>query len=216
MFVRFRSSAAIRSTLSMRLRRLLVLGFATCAIGSAMAAPTPAVTLQTPDAFAGIADRDARSKALFTEAGKVIQSPRCVNCHPAGDRPLQGDDGHLHLPAVVRGADGHGAIGLQCNTCHQAENFAASGVPGNPKWALAPIAMAWQGKSLGDICTQIKDPTRNGGRDLKKIETHMATDDLVGWAWNPGADRTPAPGTQAAFGMLITAWIQTGAKCPVD
>ena len=26
--------------------------------------------------------RAARSVALFTEMGKVIQSPRCLNCHP--------------------------------------------------------------------------------------------------------------------------------------
>jgi hypothetical protein len=213
MFFNTQSSDPIRRTA----HGILVAVLMSLAAVSSAAEPAAApLLLQSPSAFADITDREVRSKALFTEAGKVIQSPRCVNCHPAGDRPLQGDDGHLHLPAVVRGEDGHGAVGLKCNTCHQAENFAASGVPGNPKWHLAPLTMAWQGKSLGDICTQIKDPKRNGGRDLKKIEDHMAHDDLVGWAWNPGSDRTPAPGTQAQFGELITAWIQTGAKCPVD
>ena len=33
----------------------------------------------------------ARSIALFRKAGKVFQSPRCLNCHPAGDRPTQTD-----------------------------------------------------------------------------------------------------------------------------
>ena len=52
------------------------------------------------DAFDTITDQAARSVALFEEAGKVIQHPRCVNCHPAGDRPLQGDDSHPHVPWV--------------------------------------------------------------------------------------------------------------------
>ncbi|PYM55919.1 MAG: Isoquinoline 1-oxidoreductase subunit, partial [Candidatus Rokuibacteriota bacterium] len=37
---------------------------------------------------------------------------------------------------------------------------------------------------------------------------------LVGWAWNPGADREPAPGTQAMFGALVKAWAASGAVCP--
>ena len=40
-------------------------------------------------------------------------------------------------------------------------------------------------------------------------------DTLVGWAWTPGADREPAPGTQVAFGALIKAWADSGAACPV-
>jgi hypothetical protein len=43
---------------------------------------------------------------------------------------------------------------------------------------------------------------------------HMAEDSLVGWGWHPGAGRTPAPGTQAEFGALIKAWVDTGAACP--
>jgi len=74
--------------------------------------------------------------------------------------------------------------------------------------------MSWQGKTLGEICRQIKDRARNGGRSLADIRTHMATDRLVGWAWRPGEGRKPAPGTQAEFGTLIEAWISTGAHCP--
>jgi hypothetical protein len=75
--------------------------------------------------------------------------------------------------------------------------------------------MAWQGKSLGDICRQIKDPARNHGKTLAEIHTHMAEDTLVGWGWAPGEGRAPVPGTQARFGELIKAWIDTGAVCPV-
>ena len=42
----------------------------------------------------------------------------------------------------------------------------------------------------------------------------MAEDSLVGWGWQPGAGREPAPGDQATFGELIAAWIDTGAHCP--
>ncbi len=178
------------------------------------AAAIAAEPLKTADSFNTIADSKARSVALFTEAGKVIQHPRCLNCHPKGDSPTQGEDLHPHSPLVVRGPDGHGAIGMQCTTCHQPTNFEASGVPGNVAWHLAPKEMAWQGRSLGQICEQIKDKKRNGGKSLAQIADHMANDGLVGWGWMPGGKREPAPGTQEQFGALIQAWIDTGAVCP--
>ncbi|MET0340828.1 MAG: Isoquinoline 1-oxidoreductase subunit [Polyangiales bacterium] len=181
----------------------------------AAAAPPGKNALRAPASFASIADPVARSRALFVEAGKVLQHPRCVNCHPVGDQPLQGD-GEPHLPGVVRGDDGFGAVGLRCNTCHQAENYAPSGVPGHPKWHVAPREMAWEGKSLAEICAQIKDPARNGGMDLAHLHEHVAHDTLVGWGWNPGDDREPAPGTQAKLGELFKAWIDTGAHCPAS
>ena len=165
--------------------------------------------------FASIADRQARSIALFEEAGKVFMSPRCQNCHPATARPTQTDQMRPHLPLVVRGRTGTGPSGGQhCAACHQSDNFAPSGVPGNPKGSLAPASMAWQGKSLGDICNQIKDRERNGGRTLPALIEHVSEDDLVGWAWHPGEGRTPAPGTQKQFGDLVNAWVLTGAICP--
>jgi hypothetical protein len=115
---------------------------------------------------------------------------------------------------VRRGPDGHGVAGLRCPACHQAANYDAVGMPGHAKWHLAPASMAWQGRSVAEICAQIKDPTRNGGHGLAEIVEHMARDSLVGWAWSPGADRTPAPGSQEAFGALVQAWLETGAACP--
>jgi hypothetical protein len=176
--------------------------------------PEAADTLKPVTDFAVIADDKERAVALFDEAGKVIQHPRCVNCHPAGDRPQQGDDGHPHQPLVVRGIAGFGAVGMHCGTCHGPENFDPGRVPGHPTWHLAPIEMAWVGRSLGEICQQIKDPKRNGGKTLDEIVHHMAEDSLVGWGWHPGAGRTPAPGTQQEFGALIKAWVEAGADCP--
>lgn len=174
----------------------------------------PADDLRSVASFNTIADADARSVAIFMEAGRVIQSPRCMNCHPRSDAPTQTDALTAHLPVVERGADGGGAPGLRCSTCHGAENFEASGVPGNPAWRLAPIEMAWHGKSLGEICRQIQDP-RRGGLEAQQLLHHMAEDGLVGWAWNPGDDRAPPPGSQAEFGALIEAWLATGGRCPV-
>jgi len=173
-------------------------------------------TLKPVSSFSGIADERERAVALFNEAGKVIQHPRCMNCHPAGDRPTQGEDRHPHQPLVVRGPDNFGAIGMRCTTCHGPANFDPGGVPGNPAWHLAPIEMAWQGKTLAQICTQIKDTERNGGMSLEDLVHHMGEDELVGWGWNPGAGRQPAPGTQKDFGALIEAWVEAGAACPAS
>ena len=156
--------------------------------------------LATPESFAAIGDTAARSAALFTELGKVLTHPRCVNCHPAGDRPRQGDEGRLHQPPVERGADGHGLAAMRCPICHQQANFEPGRMPGHPEWHLAPREMAWEGKTLAEICAQIKDPARNGGRSLEDLVHHIGNDTLVGWAWAPGYGRQPAPGTQKRGG----------------
>ena len=184
-----------------------------------MSAAPPATSLKKPSDFSAIADSQARSAALFLEAGKVIESPRCMNCHPVGRSPTQGNDLHLHVPFIDAGEQGHGGRGLFCTTCHQTKNVNTQGaapasIPGHPHWGLAPPTMSWQGKSLAEVCQQIKDPARNGGRTLAQIQEHMARDSLVGWAWRPGEGREPAPATQAQFGALISAWIKTGAFCP--
>ena len=67
--------------------------------------------LRGPDAFSSLSDPSERARALFVEAGRVLQHPRCLNCHPAGERPTQGDDRHPHSPLVVRGSDDKGAVG---------------------------------------------------------------------------------------------------------
>ena len=178
-------------------------------------------SLKEASSFDSIGDKTERSLALFTEAGKVIQHPRCLNCHPAGNTPLQGMTMHPHQPPVSRGEGDIGMPGMMCGTCHTAENVKVIGqaenlksIPGHPEWHVAPIEMAWVGKSLGEICTQIKDPERNGGKTLDQIVEHMAEDSLVGWGWAPGEGREPVPGTQAVFGELIKRWVADGAACP--
>jgi hypothetical protein len=169
--------------------------------------------LRPPASFESIADQNARSRALFSEIAKVLNSPRCINCHPSGDRPTQGNDLHPHQPPVWR------AAGV-CQTCHTDRNYTLmerasyKSIPGHPRWDVAPIEMAWQGKTVSEICQQLKDPQRNGGRSLELLHEHLAEDDLVGWGWQPGEGRDPAPGSQQQLGELVRYWIDTGAACP--
>jgi hypothetical protein len=198
----------------------LVVGAAACGRGAPAEGPpvvlreVAAHELRAVADFDGIRDRAAQSRALFVEASRVLMHPRCVNCHPDGDVPHQGMNLALHDPPVVRGPGGHGVVGMECGGCHQDRNLALARVPGAPKWHLAPLEMAWVGKSAAAICAQMKDPARNGGKTLEQLVEHNAHDELVAWGWAPGADREPAPGTQEGFGALVAAWVETGAECP--
>jgi hypothetical protein len=166
--------------------------------------------------FDEIPDQRARSAALFLEASRVFFHPRCINCHPAGDSPAQITPDRPHDPPVTRGADDRGVVGMRCTTCHQDHNLELSRVPGAPDWHLAPKTMAWVNRTPHQICEQMKDPKRNGGRTLAQIVEHNAHDDLVGWGWHPGHGRESAPGTQEELGALVAAWVKTGAHCPKE
>jgi cytochrome c5 len=184
---------------------LLIFAFATL----------PAMTTP-PDSAPAKPDADA-SKQAFLQIHKVFTSPRCQNCHPAGDAPLQGDDSHVHIQNAKRGRDGHGVYGMRCDTCHQTANLAGEHMPpGNPKWSL-PLPdhkMVFVGRSPGELCRQIKDPKQNGGRTLAQLLGHVANDILVGWGWNPGDGRTLPPLTRPETVAAIKVWIEGGAACP--
>src|SRR3989440_8404805 len=154
------------------------------------------------------------SRAAFLQIYRVLTSPRCQNCHPAGDSPLQGDDSHVHLQNVKRGKDGHGVYGMRCDTCHQTTNLPGEHMPpGNPKWSLPTPEhkMVIVGRSPAELCRQLKDPKQTGGRSLEQLLEHVSTDDLVGWAWNPGTGRTPPPLARAATSAKMKIWIEGGA-----
>jgi hypothetical protein len=47
-------------------------------------------------AYAQTGGNPAAAARAFLEASQVFFHPRCVNCHPAGDAPLQGDNMRPH------------------------------------------------------------------------------------------------------------------------
>ena len=77
---------------------------------------------------------------------------------------------------VWRAETGH--FEANCSGCHTSTNTtlrdAASykSIPGHPRWGFAPLSMAWQNKSVGEICRQLKDVKLNGGRSRRLAGTH--------------------------------------------
>ena len=161
----------------------------------------------------------AASRVAFLQVYRVLTSPRCQNCHPAGDAPLQGDDSHLHVQNVKRGTDGHGLYGMRCDTCHQSANLPGEHMPpGNPKWGLPPAEhkMVFQGRTPAQLCAQIQDLNQNGGRSLAALLDHIANDPLVGWGWNPGDGRSLPPLSRPETVAQLKIWIEGGAACPAN
>jgi hypothetical protein len=127
---------------------------------------------------------DVGARAAFLDVYKVLMHPRCMNCHPSGEVPLQGDDSHPHLQNVKRGEDGKGKYALKCANCHQDANLAGANMPpGNPTWQLPrkDMPLVFQGKSPRELADQLKDPKQNGGRTLEQLVEHVTHDKLVLW-----------------------------------
>src|SRR5215510_12165530 len=125
---------------------VIVLGATVCSAAWHLMRADPAqaqnkATLAAVSSFDNITDARRRSLALFNEAGKVILHPRCLNCHPADDTPRQGEDIRVHAQPVQRGPNGSGIPPMRCSTCHGKANFDAAGIPGHPRWRLAPVEM---------------------------------------------------------------------------
>ncbi len=160
----------------------------------------------------------AASRAAFLAAYKVLMHPRCMNCHPAGDRPLQGDDSHVHAQNVQRGPDGKGKFALKCANCHQEANLPGEHLPpGHPNWHLPPAAtpMVFQGLTPRELAHNLKDPAKNGGKTLQEILRHATEDSLVFSAgWNPGEGRTKPPLSHDEFAAKMRTWIEKGAVEP--
>jgi mono/diheme cytochrome c family protein len=152
----------------------------------------------------------------FKQVYRVLMSPRCMNCHPSGDIPLQGDDSHLHTMSPKRGIDGKGVYAMKCSNCHQPANTPGLHTPpGNPNWHLPPadMKMVFQGKTPRQLAKQLIDPKLNGHKDMQKLIEH-ADDGLVLSAWNPGEGRTLPPMSHAAFKKAWLTWLRTGAYAP--
>jgi hypothetical protein len=172
----------------------------------------------TAPAYADAAPADpAASAKAFLAAYPVYMDPRCVNCHPAGDAPLQGDLSRPHAMNVKRGPAGMGKNAMQCSNCHQAANLAGSHMPpGGPGWQLPPedMPMVFEKKTPHDLCVQFKNPSQNGNRTPMEMVEHVRTAPLVLWGWNPGEGRKPVSMSHDTFVKYMTEWAEKGAACP--
>lgn len=165
-----------------------------------------------------ISDDSLKSVAAFEKVYSVLMSPRCLNCHPAGDIPLQGDDSHVHTMQPKRGKDGDGILAMKCGNCHQDENTVGLKMPpGNVAWHLPPenMKMVFEGKTPGQLARQLIDPEQNGHKDMEALIAH-ADDGLVLWGWDPGEGRTLPPLSHSEFKEAWVTWLTTGAYAPVD
>ena len=167
--------------------------------------PTSAPTSQVQDAF------DVMMQ--------VVAHQRCINCHPSGDQPRQGDESRVHDFGVQRGPEGHGVAALQCQSCHLEQNNDIAGVPGAPHWHLAPRSMGWEGLSPSEIAQAMIDPDKNGGRSLQEIETHLTEDALVLWVFEPGVNnegipRQAPPVSKEDYIAAVKGWVAAGAPVP--
>ena len=159
------------------------------------------------------ADQDPGVTA-FKVVYDVLESPRCKNCHPAGDAPLQFDAGVPHGQNITRLSMKNG---LTCATCHRDSNGTRPNTPpGAPKWNLPPaeMPMVFEGRSVHDLCEQLKDPKQTNGRDGAALIDHVAHDPLVGWGWAPGPGRTPVPIARERVVAALTTWVNAGEPCP--
>jgi hypothetical protein len=159
-------------------------------------------------------DRTAAGKAGFLVLYRVLQHPRCMNCHPSGDAPLQHDDSQPHGMAISRRSE---ANGVACATCHRDRNGARAGQPpGAPSWHLPPAdtPMIFQGRTPHQLCLQLLDPRQTRGRDVAALIDHVAHDELVGWGWAPGPGRTPVSIPRADVVAAMQAWADAGTPCP--
>lgn len=158
---------------------------------------------------------------------EVVSHPRCANCHVGPDNvPMWSgpsfDETRPHGMNINAGESRIGAESLMCSTCHMTSS-APNDTPHAPPhvalpWQLAPVDFVWFGKSGSELCSQLKDPERNGGRDAAGLIDHLKEDashlGFVQWGWNPGGTREPVPGTLDEHIQDIALWGAAGQPCP--
>src|SRR5215831_6765682 len=204
------------------MRTTISIGACLLAISAALYATVRRVSSEPND--------DAAARAAFMVAYQVFMHPRCVNCHPAGDSPLRGEDSQPHTGLRLRrGPDGQGVFTLKCTNCHQSQNQVGPHMPPGapnvlaggaldsttPRWHLpsAKTPMIFQGRSAAQLCRQLEDPSQNGGLTAEHLIHHVSTDPLVLWAWNPGEGRTRPPLRHDEFVASVKAWLDNGGAC---
>ena len=171
-------------------------------------AETPVDTEPTP-VPAATAEQGAQA---FATVFQVLTSPRCLNCHPAGDVPLVGDDSRPHAMQITRNSPN---VGLPCATCHRETGLDLPNIPpANPHWGLPPANQAFVDRTPAQLCAQLNDPATTGGRDLAALLEHVSHDSLVLYGWSPGGGRTTPPVSHPAFVEAFALWVGSGGACP--
>jgi hypothetical protein len=164
----------------------------------------------------GINKDSVESVRAFMEVYKVLMSPACMNCHPAGDAPLQGLDGHPHTMNVQRGKDGAGLYAVKCSNCHQPQNTPGLHTPpGSPDWRLPPenMKMIFQGRTPRQLALQLMDYNQNGHKNKEQLIAHARTT-LVKKGWDLGEGRIQPPMSYPAFVSVWDRWIKKGGYAP--
>ncbi len=156
---------------------------------------------------------------------QVTSHPRCSNCHVGTDnRPMWSGPSYgtarPHGMNIQAGESRIGAETLTCSTCHAYREGANDTPHAAPQvamnWQLPPVEAEWFGRSSVEICNQLRDPERNGGRTMMELAEHLDHDLILHWAWSPGGGRDPAPfGLQEHIDDLLI-WGVAGFPCVSD
>mgnify|MGYP000217850777 CR=1 FL=1 len=148
----------------------------------------------------------------FADIYAVSQHPRCMNCHPAGDAPLQTDASRPHILGITRFSP---LDGVHCSTCHAARP-AGDGLaplpPADSLWSMPPVGMAFQDRSPAELCEQLKDRSVNGGRGFIGLAEHVEEDHLLLTSWHSG--RTTPPISHPELVERFQTWGAAGGPCP--
>lgn len=163
--------------------------------------------------------------SAFVRVYEVASHPRCSNCHVGADnRPMWSGPSYgetrPHGMNIIAGESRIGAETVLCSTCHAYNEGANDGPHMAPQvamnWQLAPVEAEWFGKTAVEVCNQLRDPERNGGRDFMEIASHLDHDLILHWAWNPGGGREPAPYSLQEHVDDVLAWGVAGYPCEND
>ena len=164
---------------------------------------------------------EAQGLEAWSRMYEVVSHPRCSNCHVGeSDRPMWSGPSYgktrVHGMNIRAGESRIGIETLECSTCHVGsapdQPHTAPGVAGS--WRLAPVEAAWFGRGSVEICTQLRNPETNGGRNFEEIAGHLGHDVVLQWAWKPGGGREPAPYSLQEHADDVLMWGAAGMPCP--
>ena len=168
----------------------------------------------------------AEALAAWERIYEVASHPRCANCHVGkSERPMWSGPSYgevrPHGMNIRAGESRIGAETIPCRTCHVTNESGGNDEPhGAPQvadaWRLAPVEAEWFGRSSDEICAQLRDPERNGGRTFLEIADHLGHDVILHWAWAPGGGREAAPYSLKDHTRDVLTWGAGGMPCPSD